>query len=265
MRPALKISLVVFAILLVVGLFLPIVTRIRDAAARIQCSNNLKQIALAVLNYVDTYGKFPPGTRPSPSLPPEQRLSWLFEIVPFVEAGNIYQLAKKDESWDSPANGFLSLKFHCYVCPSGPKLLSGNSSGLTHFVGIAGLGEDAATYPMGDKRNGFFGYDRQVSIKDVTDGIGNTIMIMETALDNGPWAAGGRATVRGVDLDDELFIGRGRQFGGMHLRGGFFERRVPLVNCAMGDGSVRGIASDIDPTVFQFAITIAADDNYNDW
>jgi hypothetical protein len=265
MRPVLKIALVVFAILLVVGVFLPFVRRIRDSAARIQCSNRLKQIALAVQNYVDTFGRFPPGTRPSPDLPPEKRLSWIFEVLPFMGSDPTYSSAKKDLAWDDPANLQLWEDWKCFMCPSGPTQQAGYSSRLTHYVGIAGLGEDAATYPMGDKRNGFFGYDRQVTLKDVTDGIGNTIMIMETSVDNGPWAAGGRPTLRGVDLDDEPFIGRGRQFGGMHLRGGFFERHVPIVNCAMGDGSVRGIASDIDPTVFQFAITIAAGDNYSNW
>jgi hypothetical protein len=261
MRPALKIAVIVLSIVLVVGIFVPLVAQIRGAAQRIGCSNNLKQILLAVQNYHDTYGKFPPGTRPSPDLPPEKRLSWLFEIVPFIEADNLYSTAKKDEPWDSPGNRFLSLTHGVYICPAGPSLRQGHSRGLTHYVGSAGIGIDAATYPKGDVRNGIFGYDRQVSIPEVTDGLSNTLVVLETALDNGPWPAGGPTTLRGFDPDDLPFIGIGRQFGGMHLWSpGFFDRRPPTCNCGMADGSVRNISYQCDPNTFSRAVTIAAGD-----
>jgi hypothetical protein len=267
MRPALKIALVVFAILLVVGVFLPFVTRVRDAAARIQCSNNLKSIAIAVHNYVDTYGKFPPGTRPSPILPLEKRLSWIFEVLPFMGSDPTYSSAKKDLAWDAPANLQLWEDWKCFMCPSGPAQQAAYSSRLTHYVGIAGLGEDAATYSNGDARIGIFGYDRQVAKKDVTDGLSFTLMIMETSRENGPWAAGGRATIRGIDPTDEPYIGPRRQFGGMHRdSSSFFGRSLPASNCIMADGSLRTIRADVDPRVLDKAATIAGAEGWGgDW
>jgi hypothetical protein len=261
MRPALKITVIVLSIVLVVGIFVPFVVRIRGAAERLQCSNNLKLIAIAVLNYHDTYGKFPPGTRPSVEVPIDKRPSWMFEVLPFVESDPTYSMAAKDQSWDAPANRILLENWRCYMCPSGPTLHSAYSSGLTHYVGIAGLGEDAATFPLGDSRIGIFGYDRQVSREDVKDGISNTLMVMETRRDNGPWAAGGPSTIRGLDPDDAPYFGSGRQFGGMHLGSqSFFQRRSPVTNCACADGTVRAISSSIDPQIFQAILTIAAED-----
>lgn len=67
----------------------------RRAAARSQCANNLKQIAIGLHNYGDTYpteqrqtGGLPAGTVPSAARPPEERLSWYVEVLPFVEQDN---------------------------------------------------------------------------------------------------------------------------------------------------------------------------------
>jgi hypothetical protein len=266
MRGALKIALVVFVVVLAVGIFLPLVLRIRDASARLDCSNNLKQIVLAVQNYHDTYDKFPPGTHPSKDLPIEKRLSWMVEIRPFVENDHISWWSHHSESWDSPGNRFLLEDLTVFLCPSGPRMRQAFQSGLTHYVGNAGVGKDAATYPLDDKRIGFFGYDRQVSIKDVIDGLGNTIMVMETAHENGLWAAGGPPTVRGYDPDDAPYFGRQQQLGGMHLySSGFFSRRLPSCNFGIGDGSVRFVDPAVDPQILQSCFTIAAEDNYVNW
>jgi hypothetical protein len=258
-----KIAAVAVAVLLVAGLVVSFIARVRGEAERIKCSNNMKQIVLAVQNYHDTHGKFPPGTHPSQELPIERRLSWLFEIVPYIEADNLYSRSKTDESWDSFANRHLTVDYMTFLCPAGPRMRYGYQSGLTHYVGNAGLGPDAATYPVGDMRNGFFGYDRQVSIKDVTDGLGNTIMIIETARENGPWAAGGPATLRGFDPDDEPYFGKDGQLGGMHKGSErFFGRRQPFCTVGLGDGSVRFLKPSIDRQLLESVFTIAGEDGF---
>ena len=120
--------------------------------------------------------------------------------------------------------------------------------GWTWYVGIAGVGADAPALPEGDPRCGVFGYERRTPPGGIKDGASNTLLLAETGLDNGPWTAGGTATVRGLLADRRPYVGRGCQFGGLH-RGG--------VMVAMADGSVRFLRESIEPRVFEALSTVA--------
>jgi prepilin-type processing-associated H-X9-DG protein len=257
---------VVVAILLVGGcLVLVGVLRVREAASQIECENHLKQLGLAVHNYADFYGQFPSATVSEKSLPPERRLSWLVEILPFVEASPRPPI-DKTKPWDAEEN--RPRWFHCkkgdyewdshwgvyrlWLCPSNPNQAAPGTFSLTHYVGIAGLGRDAASRPVDAPGIGFFGYDRTLQHADLKKGSSDTLMVVETRLDNGPWTAGGYPTVRGLDPDGPPYFGKDGQFGGTH-RGG--------VNTLFADASVRFLSEDTSPRVFAEMATIAGADS----
>lgn len=113
--------LVVIAIIaILIGLLLPAVQKVRDAAAKIQCTNNLKQLGLAIHNYHGAMNHFPTSIRPagSTTLP---RISWTISILPYIEQGNISQIYDPTTNWDSPTNlPLTSLRIKIFECPSSP-------------------------------------------------------------------------------------------------------------------------------------------------
>jgi prepilin-type N-terminal cleavage/methylation domain-containing protein/prepilin-type processing-associated H-X9-DG protein len=110
--------LVVIAIIAVlIGLLLPAVQKVREAAARIQCSNNLKQIGLALHNYENTNKRFPAnGTYPVGGTSADS-YSALARILPYVEQGNIYQLVDLNASAISQPTVVMQ-RIPIYLCPS---------------------------------------------------------------------------------------------------------------------------------------------------
>jgi prepilin-type processing-associated H-X9-DG protein len=229
---------------------------------QVLCQHNLRQIGEALSLYQDRHEAFPAGTWPNARLIPEKRLSWYVALLPLLPE-NVGGRASKsktlapvfaeidtDAAWDAAANApAVRTPIPWFVCPANPHRVPPDSPRLTNYVGIAGLGPNAAELPDTDRNAGVFGYDRQTSRDAVQEGRGasETMMVAETALDNGPWAAGGPATVRGLDPGRQPYIGRGCQFGGLHPGG---------LNVLFVDGSVRFVREGISPEVFAAHATI---------
>jgi prepilin-type processing-associated H-X9-DG protein len=152
----------------------------------------------------------------------------------------------RQKSWDADENRYLALtSYPVFQCPSYPDRPSDSPFAPTHYVGVGGLGADAASLPLKDRRAGFFGYQRPLTADDIKDCAG-LIMVMETGRVSGPWTAAGRPTVRGLE-DDSPYIGAGGQFGGAHGK---------VVNVVFTDGSVRSMEESTNPSIIEALATI---------
>ncbi|MBV9510924.1 MAG: DUF1559 domain-containing protein, partial [Caulobacteraceae bacterium] len=251
-RPAVRRMLLCVAVLAPVLLFVRAAHRGREEARRSQCVSNLNWIVFHLELYHQTNGSFPPATLPSPTLPPERRLSWLADLASSGGiAGGTSPGLDRTRGWDQPPNWPPKFPHHAFLftaCPSARPRRGSASSGLLSYVGVAGLGPDAPSLPAGHRRAGVFGDRRTTRLADISDGVAGTLMLVETARDPGPWTAGGPASVRGVDPATRPYLGAGRPFGGIHPAG---------VEAAMADGSVRLIRETIDPRVFEALSTLA--------
>jgi hypothetical protein len=148
-------------------IMVPMVTRVRTAAQRAQDANNLKQIALAMHNYLDVHKTFP--AQYSSDKQGKPLLSWRVHILPFVERDNLYKQFKLDEPWDSEHNKKLIARMPpVYKSP---------------FQKKAGAGKTTYLVPIG-KDTIFTGGPKGISIRDITDGTSNTIMVVEVNDDN---------------------------------------------------------------------------------
>ena len=255
--------LVVVAIIaIMVGLMLPAVRRVREPANRMHCTNNLKQLMLGLHNFESTdrppahsssdqpvapAGQgFPPGCL-GPGITPEERLSWMVALLPYVEQDNLYRQFDVDKGYAENLSA-AQTRVKTFLCRAGKE--AATSDAVTHYVAMSGLGPDAAGRPAGAAGNGFMGYDRPTSLDMIKDGTSFTIALMETRSGLGPWARGGPSNLRGFDLADLPLHGDQRPFGG-HTGG---------MNVAMADGSVRFLRASIDPARLAAAITIAGGD-----
>jgi len=186
--------LVVIAIIgILVGLLLPAVQAAREAARRMQCSNNLKQIGLSLHNYHDTHNSFPPlwiSRFPGYS----DRAIWITMSLPFIEQGNLNSRYDANSSTGGGAgNQFLNAAdIPTYRCPSAPQNppspypgIAGFAWALGNYVSNNGLGPMTSVVPQSAEiartvRPGVFAANKKLGIRDMIDGTSNTIMVSET-------------------------------------------------------------------------------------
>jgi hypothetical protein len=225
-----------------VALLLPAVQQAREAARRTQSKNNLKQIGFALHNFHDVHGNFPQGTHPNDKLKPEERLSWLADILPFVEQAPLFNQINFDKGWkDKDNEKWMKSGVAVFQHPSVPEAPTTDEGfAVTHYVGIAGVGKDAPFLKNDDKKAGIFGYNRVTRMADIRDGTSNTVAVSEASKDFGPWGAGGKATIRG--LTEQPYINGPDGIGGPSPGGAHF---------LFADGAVRFISENIDPTVME--------------
>ncbi len=194
--------LVVIAIIgILVGLLVPAVQKVREAANRTSCTNNLKQIGLALHAYHDTRNSFPGNHRPPANKSIRER--WFTKILPYLDQGNILNDYDAASNWDSPTNlPFTSKNLSIAICASAPdpnRLDLDPSAGTgapfanppivapTDYAAIYGVHHSFVTgnagyVPPGDLTGMMTRTDNlTVSIANVIDGTSNTVFVTESA------------------------------------------------------------------------------------
>lgn len=215
--------LVVIAIIgVLIALLLPAVQQAREAARRMSCTNQLKQIGLALHNYHDTFGTFPRhtawhngGGAGNSSPAPDNGLSWRAMILPFIEQTTLHDQLNfnlpLNDTTSSPSNyDLIQLPVDAYICPSdatGRKTQSGNQYlwsnwcypnsncsqstplGTTHYKGYMGHANDlplsSNKYPiaMFDRRKG-----HALRMRDLVDGTSNILAVAEVSPEFYAWS-----------------------------------------------------------------------------
>src|SRR5207244_592064 len=199
-----------------------------------------------------------PPTREGRPYPPNERLSWMVELLPYLgpEQQALYPFFDREKSWHDEDNlPAASVLVPQFLDPSYPqtswwaKAPGGETVAGTHFVGIAGIGLDAAEYSDGEptvaNKLGIFGYDRSMRLTDITDKTSNTILLAQVPPTyKRAWMAGGGSNVVGVPETGSIrpFIGSTRD----GKRG---------TNVVMADGSVRFISENVSDDVFKALCT----------
>jgi len=161
-RPAFTLIelLVVIAIIAVlIGLLIPAVQKVREAAYRTRCMNNLKQLGLACYHFENDRGFFPPGgvrTRaiggPCPKLgiPVGVDHGWCIFVLPYIEQSAVYSLYRFDRNWNAVENQAAAKSIiPTFVCPSNPESPIANNQANSDYAATNGIGGPAGLVSMG--------------------------------------------------------------------------------------------------------------------
>lgn len=243
-------------LLTVVGAACIVFVQLQEKSNRVTSMNNLRQIGQALDKYRVANEHYPPGTLPSLTLPDSRRIGWMADVVPFLGEGTArnetyLELAAKIQrrkAWNDPANeAVVNTVVRPFLCPGHPDFSPTSTPGLSHYIGIAGLGADAPTLDRANRRAGVFGTDRGIKRREALAGISFTVVAVESGHDNGPWLCGIPATVRGVPRKEESLFGVGCPFGGINS-GGFHALWL--------DGSARWLNDSYPVDVFRAQATL---------
>jgi prepilin-type N-terminal cleavage/methylation domain-containing protein len=268
--------LVVIAIIAVlIGLLLPAVQKVREAAARLQCQNNLKQMGLAFHNHHDQFQYFPTGgwdwsTPPTyvngaPAVGANQQAGWGFQILPFIEQNAVWKGGAATTDSDRVLVA-IATPVKIFFCPTRrpPQTVTYSLPG---YLGGSSAVHALCDYAASNLDNtGVVRQSKPTRITDITDGTSNTLIVGDKRLnlallgqaqadDNEGYTCGwNEDTMRLTserpqpDFIGDASLHGGKLFGSSHL--GQF-------NVVLADGSVRPISYGVSQSTFKALGNIA--------
>ena len=286
--------LVVIAIIaILIGLLLPAVQKVREAAARMKCQNNLKQLMLAAHGHHDSNNVFPAGRfgcdgsgtpcngMPLTSINRGGASGFVF-LMPYLELDNIFNTIGTTEAnvpWPTTDNATwrpfnkvaLESRPNVFVCPSDTALpfIANSGSGGTINAAVGSYALVSGTFGPSSgigasvkfDNTGLFVYFNKRRMADITDGTSNTIAIGEVSdghLGNNPniWSVGSRHShcLRTTQNPINTLPGTGILY--TTLNGAFMSRHSGGANFGLGDGSVRFLRDNMDITIYRAMSTI---------
>ena len=261
--------LVVIAIIgILVALLLPAVQAAREAARRLQCTNNLTQLALAVQNYEMAYRMYPPGTL-NPSGPIVNKAegyhhNWLTQVLPYMEETNVFNHVDFQVGvYDAKNEPVRKVRVNVHHCPS-------DSAYDTSASNYAGVHHDLEA-PINTDNHGVFFLNSVVRYENIPDGTSHTLFIGEKSIDKDTdlgWMSGTRATLRntGAGLNADKKLSAGFVAGNMpgqpatppsespavdQTVGGFSSHHPGGCQFAFGDGHVSFLSNSLPLEVLQ--------------
>jgi prepilin-type N-terminal cleavage/methylation domain-containing protein len=232
--------LVVIAIIaILIGLLLPAVQKVREAAARMSCQNNLKQIGIALHGYQTRNGYFPPGALRSPATGTVGpfytkfgvtangiRHSWAVFLLPDIEQGNVASIYSINADWASTVNQTaIGTQMKTFVCPSTPNGLNRWNEKTVNGLAVRAAASDygpnnsyssalegAGLADVCVSRGGVLEVNRSWSVPEIQDGTSNTLVISECSGRPDRWEAGRMTTPNSgtdggwADHDNEYIV-----------------------------------------------------------
>lgn len=290
-----ELLVVIGIISLLIGLLLPAVQKVREAAARTQCSNNLKQIGTAMHNYHSVFQYFPPGYNSRASVLNGDGLGpgwgWAAYLLPYFEQDNLGRQIDYAMDIAHPANAQARVTpLKVFLCPSdAPKrptfdVLSAGGGVITTvaFANYVGMGGTFEVTGFPDTGNGVLFRNSRVRFGDIADGTTHTIMVIERASRQSPmttWAGGVTGAVN--PPLNPAYENEGPATLILTNTGLAADARVPnnpldhvedassqhsgVTCCLLCDGSVRSVRNSIRPLTWEALGTRAGGEVAGDW
>jgi len=265
--------LVVIAIIgILIALLLPAVQAAREAARRVQCTNNLAQLGLALQNYDGAHETLPPGVvnaeGPIRNTPQGYHMSWLVQLLPYVEEQVTFRHVDfAVGAYHKNNEEVLKTEVQTFACPSDSRRYSVEERWTSNY---AGCHHDVEA-PIDADNHGVFFLNSDVHSRDISDGATHTIFLAEKIIDGDDlgWMSGTRATLRntGTMINATPVRNESGEYEEVHGRGadptlpqgiepdlfvgGFGSWHPGGANFSLGDGSVRFMSETLDPGIYQ--------------